>query len=620
MGYLVDKKISFYGTRRFVKNLLSTLNLLFKSSPKYTIIIILISILSGIIVPLQTVVWKYLIDAIVEALETDYYIMVIVFLLFHLLLNLGTYVFEKLSRFSISMESNFVNIYVTNIVYDKIIDLDMEKFDSPKIYNTIQKATNESASRIMSILETFIKFFESIIMFFGVIIIFIKFNISFIFLCLISCVPTFFLNMKMALKQYHIYNNRIEKLRYINFLKNFFVKYENIKELKIYRLGNFFKEMILKEYEKFLKEDKNIKKKFLRKNILTDVFRNFITYFLYLVIIIKVISQKRTIGDVTLYITSITNFQVSVSVLLNAIESFYEDGLYIDELISFIIKKVEKENNPVKKKVEIKTIELQHLYFKYPENDNFVLKDVNLFLDIHKLYSIVGINGAGKTTLIKLILGLYKPTKGKILINGEDINEIDIEDYYQNFGTVFQDFVKYPLSIGKNIMVGNIESIDNIEIATMAAKSTGADLFINSLPKTYDTLLLKEWTDAVDLSMGQWQKIALSRAFCNKRNRMVILDEPTASIDAKTEYQIFQNFKNLMGTKGCILISHRLSNVKIVDKIIVLKDGKIVEEGNHKQLMSIADGDYRKLYLMQSEGYVVEKLSLEEIENADRGK
>ena len=345
-----------------------------------------------------------------------------------------------------------------------------------------------------------------------------------------------------------------------------------------------------------------IRGNFCKKLSLTDLAEEAAILLFKVYIVVKVIVEKRTIGDFSLYINSIDNFRGATTSILNTIASIFEDGLYIQNLFEFLdMKTKEKDGKMLPFKKDFQTIEFRNVWFKYPESERYILKDISFTLEAEHCYAIVGLNGSGKTTLIKLLLKLYIPDKGDIFIDGINLKDIDTEDYQKNMGAVFQDFVKYPLTVYENIGCGNIEEIHNHTRIYEAAKKSGADQFIPNLPDKYNTLLHREWSGGVQLSLGQWQKIAIGRIFMQDFP-IVVLDEPTASLDPKAEYEIYRQFRELMEGRTSILIAHRFSTVKLADKIYVLKNGSIIESGNHEELMQLG-GEYAALFNLQAEAY-----------------
>lgn len=246
-------------------------------------------------------------------------------------------------------------------------------------------------------------------------------------------------------------------------------------------------------------------------------------------------------------------------------------------------------------------IEFRDVGFRYPDSDEWALRGVNLVIRPGEKIALVGHNGAGKTTLIKLLSRLYDPTEGSIIIDGIDIRDLDPGELQQRIGVIFQDFVRYHLPVRENIGFGQIDALGDAERIAAAARKSGAQAVVEELPEGYETMLGRWFHDGHELSLGQWQKIALARAFMRDAE-ILVLDEPTASVDARTEYEIFQNFKTLTEGKMAILISHRFSTVRMADRIAVIQEGRIAELGTHDELLR-REGTYAELFSMQAEGY-----------------
>ena len=246
-------------------------------------------------------------------------------------------------------------------------------------------------------------------------------------------------------------------------------------------------------------------------------------------------------------------------------------------------------------------IEFRHVSFCYPGSDVYVLRDINLHIQPGERIALVGLNGAGKTTLIKLLTRLYDPTDGQVLLDGVDLRDYDLTSLHQRFGVIFQDFVRYQFTVRENIGFGQVDALDDLARIKDAADRGGASPIIENMPQGYDTMLGRRWEKGQELSGGQWQKIALARAFMRKAE-VLVLDEPTSALDAEAEYEVFRRFGELMEGRIAVLISHRFSTVRMADRIVVLSAGKILELGSHAELIQL-DGAYARLFNLQAEGY-----------------
>ena len=343
----------------------------------------------------------------------------------------------------------------------------------------------------------------------------------------------------------------------------------------------------------------------------------FFGYFAY-----SVITGGMMIGDYSLYTGALAQITSNVALIISTSASIYEGTLFIDNLISFL--KVKKTVAPLcelerdekgKRKLDSEPLKISHgqphtiafenVGFAYPGTDRKVLDGINLTVRPGETLVLVGLNGAGKTTLLKLLTRLYDPTEGRILLDGHDLREYDVQDLYRMFGIIFQDFGKYAVSVSENIRFGDIYRKAGIEDIRKAAEESDADDYIERLPDGYDTPLMRVFEDnGIELSIGQWQKLAIARAFYSESD-VLILDEPTASLDALAEQEVFAQFDRLRADKTTIFVSHRLSSATVASKIAVLEYGRLIEEGTHKELMD-KGGRYCELFSTQAKRYMSE--------------
>lgn len=571
--------------------------LLWKSSKLYFIGMIVTNVIIGLLFSGQMIVWKKIIDAVQTGIIADMILGIIIYLVISIIQNA---VDQACQYYKINL-SNHTNKYITNKILEKTKSISLKQYGSAGIHDKIKKANEESSGRTMNLLYSAGMLIKGISIFVSTALILISFSVPVMIICLITSVPMLLLGMKIAIKQYEIYNERFENMRFIEHIKNMLTKYENIKEIKVYKVTDYFIKHINKSFDKYIAEDKKIRKKFAFKNTGVAFLENVIIYCVKVAVGIKVILYKMTIGDWTLYISAIDNFKNSISNILSVITTIYEDGLYVNNF--FDLMKLNTENNATYKfNTCFKRIVFENVWFKYPEADQYIIKGIDLEIEKGKNYAIVGLNGSGKTTILKLLLRLYVPTKGRILVDDMDIMDIQEDDYYNYVAAVFQDFIKYPVTVRENIALGDVNRLEDEYCIKEAAKKSGIYSYISSLKNEFNTQLQMEWTNATELSLGQWQKLAISRALF-KNAMIVILDEPTASLDPIAEVEISDNIRTLMEGKTCILIAHRFSTVKLVDNIYVIKDGNIEEFGSHDELME-KNGEYARLYNIQAQGYL----------------
>jgi ATP-binding cassette subfamily B protein len=378
----------------------------------------------------------------------------------------------------------------------------------------------------------------------------------------------------------------------------------SVKEVKLFGLG----EPLLKRYSEtfweFFNEDTRLARQRSWISLGLGLLASASYYAAYAWIIYIAVTGAITLGGMTLYLSLFRQSQGTVQGLFDNINRLFENGLFMDNLFGFLALEPQMPQNIAPQPMSTTLthgLEFRNVSFRYPGREDWALRDVNLRIDPGEKVALVGPNGAGKTTLIKLLTRLYDPTEGAILLDGIDLREYDPDELRRRIGVIFQDFVKYQLTARENIGFGQIEQLDNRERIDEAAARGGADDVVAELPGGMDTMLGRWFQDGNELSGGQWQKIALSRAFM-RDGEVLVLDEPTAALDAEREYEIFQRFRELTEGKIAVLISHRFSTVRMADQIVVIEGGRITEQGSHTELLLHA-GTYARLFEMQAEGY-----------------
>jgi ABC-type multidrug transport system fused ATPase/permease subunit len=393
----------------------------------------------------------------------------------------------------------------------------------------------------------------------------------------------------------------------MNYYSDILVNKDAVKEIRMFDLADTFIDkykIVFNEYYR------GLRKLILSENIWhisIGILANVANLAFFVIIAHKVFSGAIMIGDYTLYTGAITSLAACVSTLITNSAVIYEGTLFIDNLISFMDEKPTvvscKAEPEIASKGTPHTIELVNVSFRYPGTDRDILKNINLKFNPGETVVLVGLNGAGKTTLIKLLTRLYDPTEGYILLDGKDLREYDVKSLYSLYGIIFQDFGKYAVSVSDNIRFGDIHKEVNEDNIRAAAVQSNAHDYISRMPDGYETPLMRIFEQTgTELSIGQWQKLAIARAFYSDSD-ILILDEPTASLDPLAEQEIFNQFDRLRADKTTIFVSHRLSSATIASLIVVLEHGEVVECGNHKELMSLG-GKYFELFSTQAKRYL----------------
>ena len=588
----------------FFHNIFDIIIIVKNSSPVTFFLILLCNIILGLIVSANLYLWKSFVDSSINVMNNGKLILPIIFLATMCCVKILTGLLNRINTYLQRMQQEYMNKYISNIIMEKVNELDMTFFDEAYTYDLIEKVNQDSISRCISMLNMMITLVQNITKLFGTVTIILVFDPMIALLCFLATIPIFMVSIAISKEQYLIFVKRMPEIRYVDSLKDLPIQYNNIKELKLFRAVPYIQNIMNTTYDKYIKEDKVIRKRYIRKQSITDIIQNITSYILRFFILFNVLKKQMTIGDLTMYIQAMENLESSIYLIIDIIATLYTDNLYIENLIELINTMPNNENNYLEFPGSFRVIEFKNVSFKYPSADKYSLKNVNLKIEDQKAYALVGENGSGKTTLIKLLMRLYDPTEGEILIDGINIKEYSKESIYKKIGVIFQDYIKYPLDVQANIGIGFVEEIENWNRMLRASEKSKADIFISQLPQKYHSFLNKEYDEGMELSIGQWQKIAISRAYMNEDAAILILDEPSAALDPKAEYEMFHDFKQLTPNKASILITHRFSNVKLADKIFVMRDGELIEEGTHDQLISI-NSVYRELYNMQAESYIL---------------
>ena len=493
--------------------------------------------------------------------------------------------------------------YLTYRFTEKISGLDIAHFANSETQNLIQKAGDGFYWRIPNFINFLFYSLYSIAALAGSIFVLIPFGFWIPLAMIASTIPRLFLRNKYGKIQWSLFNENVPESKDLWYLKGLLSDPQDIKEIRVFQAT---KELLkrLKKLQDYLFE--------ATRKTLNGYFRSYYWPMALELGILALLTYIKlpltaasiiTVGSFTFYIQNLSRISNNSRDLIRYMADLYENNLYVGFYFDVLnLPKLIKEKEPGHAFEEVKPprIEFQNVSFSYPDGPE-VLKNISFKLEPGEHLAIVGPNGAGKTTLIKLLLRFYDPTKGSIMVDDYDLKEIKIENWYKFISTLFQDFVKFNLTIRDNIILGKPKVVDEAKVREAARKS-GAEEFINKLPKKYNQRLGRRFEDSAELSIGQWQKLALARAFYEE-SPILILDEPTSSIDAEAEAKIFENLDKLYNNKTLVIISHRFSTVRNTDKIIVLKTGKIAEEGNHESLMS-QKGIYATMFKKQAKGYV----------------
>ena len=489
----------------------------------------------------------------------------------------------------------------------KAQSLDLSACDLPAFYEKLENANREAGNRPVHILSSTFSVISTVISLVGYVVILASaLPLAALAITLVA-IPSAVVNFIYRRKSFAYMRHRSIDRRQMNYYAELTVNKDLAKEVRMYDLGD---ELTGRYNTVFNRYYKGLRRLIVRENIWQisfAVISSLVSCFFFAFIALGVFEGRYQIGDYSLYTGALTSISTSVTTLITTSATIYEGTLFIDNLLSFLKEKrytVARSENPLTPVQGVPhVIEFSHVSFAYPGTTRPVIDDLCLTIREGETLALVGLNGAGKTTLIKLLTRLYDPTEGTIFLDGHDLRDYDVTALRRMFGIVFQDFGKYAFSVSENIRLGDIGREADKAAIEDAARSAGAHEFIEALPHGYDTQLMRYFDrDGMELSGGQWQKLSLARAFYSDAD-IIILDEPTASLDPIAEQEVFRQFDELRGDKTTVFVSHRLSSATIASKIVVLEHGHLVEEGTHRELME-QDGRYASLFRIQAERYL----------------
>lgn len=507
----------------------------------------------------------------------------------------------------ISISGELVSNHVKLLIMEKAKTIDLTAFDTPDFYARMENANREAGNRPIQVISATFRVLSTVITIVSYIALLFTVSGWMPFCIILTAIPSAVINFVFRRKHVNYMFRRSKSRRQMDYYANTLVNKDLVKEIRMFHLGDVFRDKYQATFEDYFKGLKQLQLRECLWSVGASLLTSAIFCLMYLYLAQGVYHGRFDVGDFSLYTGAITAIGAGVSTLISVTASIYEGTLFINNLMDFLAQKptvipLTDHPAPVQRHAG-HTIVFEDVSFRYPGGSKDVLQHVNLTIHPGETVVIVGLNGAGKTTLVKLLTRLYDPTSGRILLDGRDIRDYDPDELYRIFGIIFQDFGKYAVSAGENITFGDVDSPLSQSRIQYAAEQSGADAFIHTLPEQYNTPLMRVFEEqGAELSIGQWQKLAIARAFYGDSD-VLILDEPTASLDPVAEQMIFQQFNTLRENKTSIFISHRLSSATIADNILVLEGGRIVEQGSHAALMA-AKGKYWNLFTLQAQHYV----------------
>ena len=593
---------------RALKTLPPFFRLIWQSNPRLFALNVVLRIIRAAVPVVTLYIGKLIIDEVVRMTQTSD-------------TDDLTYLFTLIGlEFLIAVASDAINrgtVLLDSLLGDKFSNetsarlmrhagtLDLAQFEDADFYDKLERARRQTTGRT-ALMSQVLGQFQSLITIGFLAVGLIAFSPWLILLIAVAVVPAFLGESHFNERSYSLNSQWTPERRELDYYRYIGASDETAKEIKIFGLSDFLVDRFSTIAEKYYQANKNISVSRARWGSLFAAVGAAGYYGAYIIIILQTIRGQITIGDLTFLAGSFARLRGLLEGVLNQFSSMAEGALYLQDFFDFfnmepLVKREATEYRSFPRPIRQGFV-FEDVGFRYPNSERWAVRHLNFTLHAGEKLALVGENGAGKTTLIKLLSRLYDPTEGRILLDGQPIQAYDPGELRAEIGVIFQDFVRYQMNAATNIAVGKIAEERNLEKIDDAAYRGMADRVIEKLPQGYEQMIGKRFANGVDLSGGEWQKIAISRAYMREA-QILVLDEPTAALDARAEYEVFRRFSDLTAGKTAVLISHRFSTVRMADRILVLQNGQMLEIGTHEELLE-KDGKYAELFGLQAQGYL----------------
>ena len=585
-------------------NLIKTTKYICKVNKIYIFVTLISTIVTGIIPTISLLLMQKIINLI--QLGMGNLRLVFIYIALYSAVGLFQTIFEGLIGYFNTKFSFKFNLMIKEEILRKAGNLELKDYEDSKTYDLIRRAQYESEGKLLSYFNMFVTIGSNLITMFSYVIILFYFKAWLVLVVLIVPIIKYFIVKNINIKQFKIIKARTNQERKAWYCDYLIKNGDSYKELKTYKLFDYF----INKYKKYIKgfnaQDLQIAKQSTLYLSIMDMVEQILNALMFAYVAYSGYIGEILIGNVITYTRTIMDIKSYIQKILEAFAGIQKESIFIDQLYDFLNLNNKREIINLKKIDEIREIRIEHLYYKYKEYGDYVLKDINLTIKKGDFIAIIGRNGSGKTTLIKIIMGFYNDYEGNIYINGIDLREIDKSELLKRIGTLFQDFAKFEATFRENISYGNLDIMGNDNRINEISNKFDLKSLTANEPKNIDVQLGYWFDDGKQISIGQWQRVALARAFAKEAD-LYILDEPNAALDAISEYNLSNMYNDLLKNKMGIIVAHRFNNfIKQANNIIVLEKGAIVESGTHEELIDLK-GIYNTLYNIQIGNYETDK-------------
>ncbi len=518
-------------------------------------------------------------------------------------LAVGSSILSRAIDYSDSLLADKYTRHVSIRVMKHAAELDLTAYEDPVFYDRLERARVQATDRL-GMIQSIGRLELQIITALSMTVAIMAYSPWLMLMLIVGVLPAFLGESHFAFLGYAKNFRQTPIRRQLDYLRVLGGSKEAAKELKLFALKDFLTERFTQLSDQIYVEDVSLARRRLLAGAVLSVISTAAYYAAYVVVILRTILGSITIGGFYFLVSAIQQASSNIQQVFSTLSSIADQALFLTDLLAFFEMQptIRSKPNalPAPRPIE-RGFEFRNVSFRYPGTSRRVLDGLNFHLHPGERIALVGQNGEGKTTIVKLITRLYDPVEGQILLDGTDLRDYDLEDLHREIGVIFQDFMRYEMTASENIAVGQIHQLNNIPLLQAAADKSMADPVIRRLPLQYAQMLGRRFEGGVDLSGGEWQKVALARAYLRDA-QVLILDEPTAALDARSEYEVFRRFAELTAGKTALFISHRFSTVRMADRIVVLENGRIAEDGTHETLTSLG-GRYAEMFEMQAASY-----------------